>query len=51
MFDYVIIVKQHGKTIERITLKGYSGHAAMDEMKWLRSTKYPRDRGYELTLV
>lgn len=50
MFEYVIVVRKNGKVVKRITLSGYSGNAAMDEMKWLRLTKYKRENGYELEL-
>jgi hypothetical protein len=51
MFEYIIQVTKNGRKTQRIVLKGYSGTAAMDELKWLRKTKYPRDKGYELTLL
>lgn len=51
MFEYIIIVRKDGKEVERIILEGYSGNAAMDELKWLRQTKYKTEKGYELQLV
>jgi hypothetical protein len=51
MFEYIIIVRKGGKVVKRITLSGFSGHAAMDELKWLRATKYKPQNGYELELV
>ena len=51
MFEYIIQVRKNGRKTKRIVLKGYSGNAAMDEMKYLRRTKYPREQGYELELL
>jgi hypothetical protein len=51
MFEYIIQVRKNGRKTKRIVLKGYSGNAAMDELKWLRRTKYPREQGYELELL
>jgi hypothetical protein len=51
MFEYIIQVRKNGRKTKRIVLKGYSGNAAMDELKWLRRTKYPVDKGYELELL
>jgi hypothetical protein len=51
MFEYVIQVRKDGREIRQIRLKGYSGAAAMDEMKWLRQTRYPKHKGYELELL
>jgi hypothetical protein len=51
MFEYIIVVRKNGKLIKRITLSGYSGHAAMDELKWLRQTKYKTENGFTLELI
>ena len=50
MFEYTIVVRKNGLEIERIELKGFSGNAAMDELKWLRHSKYTVDQGYTLKL-
>jgi hypothetical protein len=51
MFEYIIQVRKNGRKTKRIVLKGYSGNAAMDEMKWLRNTKYKTELGYTLELL
>jgi hypothetical protein len=51
MFEYIIQVRKNGRKTKRIVLKGYSGNAAMDELKWLRKSKYKPELGYELELL
>ena len=51
MFEYIIQVRKNGRKTKRIVLKGYSGNAAMDEMKWLRRNKYLPELGYTLELL
>jgi hypothetical protein len=50
MFEYTIVVRKNGTEIKRIELKGFSGNAAMDELKHLKWGKYKPELGYEVTL-
>jgi len=45
---YVMLVYKDGKLIKKIPYNGYSGHAMMDEIKYLYRYDYRKEDGYEL---
>lgn len=51
MLSYVIKVYKDGKQVDRIELNNFSGHAAMDELKYLRASTYKTEEGYTLVLM
>lgn len=47
-YGYTLFVYKNDKLVEKIPYVGYSGHAMMDEVKYLRRSDYPREKGYNL---
>lgn len=48
---YVLLVYKDKKLIKRIPYNGYSGHAMMEEIKYLYRHDYKKEDGYELKFV
>ena len=48
---YVLLVYKDKKLIKRIPYNGYSGHAMMEEIKYLYRHDYRKEDGYELKFV
>lgn len=45
---YTVIVRKNGRIVKKIEYENMSGTAMMDEVKWLKSRKYPPSDGYEI---